>query len=77
MENLTPDLRYSATLISIYDILLEMNVVMALNLHKCLFLKKELAEVGRLPYLLALCYRYRGVKYPPGILVGFSSPLKP
>jgi hypothetical protein len=33
----------------------------------------EQAEVGQWPYLLALSYRYRGFKYPPGILVGFSS----
>ena len=36
----------------------------------------EQAEVGQWPYLLALSYRYRGFKYPPGILVGFSSRLK-
>jgi len=28
----------------------------------------EQAEVGQWPYLLALSYRYRGFKYPPGIL---------
>jgi hypothetical protein len=32
----------------------------------------EQAEVGQWPYLLALSYRYRGFKYPPGILVGLS-----
>ena len=36
----------------------------------------EQAEVGQWPYLLALSYRYMGFKYPPGILVGFSSRLK-
>jgi len=41
---------------------------------KVQFIKKlEQAEVGQWPYLLALSYRYRGFKYPPGILVGFSS----
>ena len=40
------------------------------------FESKEQAEVGQWPYLLALCYRYRGFKYPPGILVGFASPLE-
>jgi len=34
----------------------------------------EQAEVGQLPYLLALCYCYRGFKYPPGILWGTESP---
>ena len=40
------------------------------------FESKEQAEVGQWPYLLALCYRYRGFKYPPGILVGFASLLE-
>lgn len=35
----------------------------------------EQAEVGQWPYLLALCYRYTGFKYPTGILVAFASPL--
>jgi len=36
----------------------------------------EQAEVGQWPYLLALSYRYRGFKYPPGILVGPFRPIK-